>query len=52
MDTQKLIVDKIASVLEATSNEHASHLKKLIDGAGRIFCNEACAHWLPSKYAR
>ena len=41
MDTQKLIVDKIASVLEATNNEHASHLKKLIDGAGRIFVSGA-----------
>jgi D-arabinose 5-phosphate isomerase GutQ len=41
MDTQKLIVDRISSVLNATGKDHAEHLKKLIDDSGRIFVGGA-----------
>ncbi len=50
MDTQKLIVDKITSVLEATNNQHASHLKKLLDGAGRIFVSGAGRSLLVARF--
>ena len=50
MDTQKLIVDKIASVLEATNKDHADHLKKLIDGAGRIFVSGAGRSLLVARF--
>ena len=37
MDTQKLIVDKIAAVLDSTDKNQSAELKKLIDQAGHIF---------------
>ena len=37
MDTQKLIVDKIAAVLDYTDKNQSAELKKLIDQAGHIF---------------
>ena len=41
MDTQKLITDKIATVLAATSKDHAVNLKQLIEESGRIFVGGA-----------
>lgn len=66
MDTQKLILDKIAGVLNVTDKSQAQKLKNLIDGAGRIFvggagrsglvsrffCDETSTQWLPSEYGR
>ena len=37
MDTQKLIMDKVASVLKATDSGQGANLKKHIEAAGHIF---------------
>jgi 6-phospho-3-hexuloisomerase len=50
MDTQKLIVDRISSVLDATGKDHAEHLKKLIDDSGRIFVGGAGRSLLVARF--
>ena len=42
MDTQKLIVDKIAAVLDSTDKNQSAELKKLIDQCRTYFC---CRRW-------
>ena len=50
MDTQKLILDRISNVLDATSKDHANHLKKLIDESGRIFVGGAGRSLLVARF--
>ena len=50
MDTQKLIMDKISSVLAATDKNQTAELKKHIDGAGRIFIAGAGRSKLVSSF--
>jgi 6-phospho-3-hexuloisomerase len=50
MDTQKLIMDKISSVLAATDKTQTAELKKYIDGAGRIFIAGAGRSKLVSSF--
>ena len=50
MDTQKLIVDKIQEVLNATDNSQSAELKKLIDQAGHIFIAGAGRSKLVSSF--
>ena len=41
MDTQKLILDRLTTVLSETDKGNAAKLKALVDGAGRIFVGGA-----------
>ena len=41
MDTQKLILDRLTTVLSETDKSNAAKLKSLVDGAGRIFVGGA-----------
>jgi 6-phospho-3-hexuloisomerase len=50
MDTQKLIVDKITSVLDSTDKNQSTELKKLIDNAGHIFVAGAGRSKLVSSF--
>jgi len=50
MDTQKLIMDKISSVLASTDKSQAGELKKYIDGASRIFVAGAGRSRLVSSF--
>ncbi|EAV47243.1 SIS domain-containing protein [Methylophilaceae bacterium] len=50
MDTQKLITDKIATVLAATSKDHAVNLKQLIEESGRIFVGGAGRSLLVARF--
>ena len=50
MDTQKLIVDKIAAVLDSTDKNQSAELKKLIDQAGHIFVAGAGRSKLVSSF--
>jgi len=50
MDTQKLIIDKISSVLEATDKAQIADLKKHIESAGRIFVAGAGRSKLVSSF--
>ena len=50
MDTQKLILDKIAGVLNVTDKTQAQKLKDLVDGAGRIFVGGAGRSGLVSRF--
>ena len=50
MDTQKLIMDKISSVLAVTDKAQIAELKKHIDSAGRIFVAGAGRSKLVSSF--
>ena len=50
MDTQKLILDKIAGVQNVTDKTQAQKLKDLVDGAGRIFVGGAGRSGLVSRF--
>lgn len=50
MDTQKLIIDKISSVLEVTNKVQAEKLKQLLDESGRIFVGGAGRSGLVARF--
>ena len=50
MDTQKLILDRLTTVLSETDKSNAAKLKSLVDGAGRIFVGGAGRSGLVSRF--
>lgn len=50
MDTQKLILDRLITVLSETDKSNAAKLKSLVDGAGRIFVGGAGRSGLVSRF--
>ena len=50
MDTQKLILDRLTTVLSETDKTNAAKLKALVDGAGRIFVGGAGRSGLVSRF--
>jgi 6-phospho-3-hexuloisomerase len=50
MDHQKLILDRLTTILSETDKNNAAKLIKLIDGAGRIFVGGAGRSGLVSRF--
>ena len=50
MDHQKLILDRLTTILSETDNSNAAKLMKLVDGAGRIFVGGAGRSGLVSRF--
>jgi 6-phospho-3-hexuloisomerase len=50
MDHQKLILDKLTTILSETDNSNAAKLLKLVDEAGRIFIGGAGRSLLVSRF--
>ena len=50
MDHQKLILDRLTTILSETDNSNAAKLIKLVDGAGRIFVGGAGRSGLVSRF--
>ena len=50
METQKLILDRLTTVLSETDKSNAAKLKSLVDGAGRIFVGGAGRSGLVSRF--
>jgi len=50
MDHQKLILDRLTTILSETDNSNAAKLIKLVEGAGRIFVGGAGRSGLVSRF--
>ena len=50
MDHQKLILDRLTTILSETDKSNAAKIMKLIDGAGRIFVGGAGRSGLVSRF--
>ncbi|MEI8363590.1 MAG: 6-phospho-3-hexuloisomerase [Betaproteobacteria bacterium] len=50
MDHQKLILDRLTTILSETDNSNATKLTSLVDGAGRIFIGGAGRSLLVSRF--
>ena len=50
MDHQKLILDRLTTILSETDNSNAAKLMKLVDGAGSIFVGGAGRSGLVSRF--